>query len=191
MKDKTPIIRSVVIITIAALSILAGFAYQAICERLDYRNYPQDYSEFVSKYAEEFGIPEHIVYGVIKFESSFKSGNVSDDGGVGLMSVTPENFDKYLDLTGEKLPHDALYGPETNIKYGCFELSYLFNKYRSWDAAFCAKQLGLEKVDEWRTLEGAEDEEGRLVKLPEEGEKNAKPLTRVCEKYKELYYSAE
>ena len=66
MKTKIALKRSTAILSIAALSILIGVICQSVMHRIDLRSYPRTYSEYVSLYAEEYGVPEYIVYGVIK-----------------------------------------------------------------------------------------------------------------------------
>ena len=86
------IMRSIVIITILVLSILCGLLFQVIWNAIDRVNYPKEYSDFVDIYAYEYGVPEYVVYSVIKVESDFESGAVSEAGAVGLMQLMPETF---------------------------------------------------------------------------------------------------
>ena len=69
MKFKNAVQRSVVIITILILSMLCGYLYQFIGHRMDLKNHPREYEEFVEKYAAEYGVPEYVVDDVIHQES--------------------------------------------------------------------------------------------------------------------------
>lgn len=182
--------RSVVIITIVLLSALIGLIYQTIGHRIDLKKYPRDYHELVEKYAEEYAVPEYVVYGVMKYESAFASNNVSEDGGVGLMSITQSEFDFMLKQTKENINYDALYGPETNIKYGVYMLSQLFAGFGDWDHVYAAKTVGL---DEWRSwLDNASnyDEDGRFESVPDiEAEKAGETIAEYVKKYRKMYYN--
>ncbi|MBQ4066435.1 MAG: lytic transglycosylase domain-containing protein, partial [Clostridia bacterium] len=128
MKNKA-VMRSVVIITILLLSILCGFLFQLIWNGLDRMNYPQEYSDFVKVYSYKYGVPEYVVYSIIKVESDFESGAVSDAGAVGLMQIMPETFVWLTTESEENLSSATLYDPETNIKYGTMYLSQLWLRF--------------------------------------------------------------
>ena len=73
---------SAAILIILGVSVLSGFLYNIIWDHVDRKRYPQEYSEFVSEYASVYGVPEYIVYAVIKTESDFSSNAVSSAGAV-------------------------------------------------------------------------------------------------------------
>ena len=123
MKFRSTVFRSVVIIVILCLSLGVGFLYQTIWHRIDLENHPIEFAEYVTKYAEEYGVPEYILYAVIKVESDFESNRLSEAGEIGLMQISPETFSWLLTLTKESLDPGILYDPETNIRYGAYLLS--------------------------------------------------------------------
>ena len=182
--------RSVVIITIVALSVLIGLIYQAIWNRIDLKNYPRDNHSLVEKYAEEYGVPEYVIYGVMKYESSFASNNENADGGVGLMSITGEEFDWMLKQTKENLHYDALYGPETNIKYGVYMLSQLFARFGDWDYVYAAKTSSMAEWEAWLDDSANYDEEGAFIGIPdEEAESRGEKIAEYAKKYRKMYYN--
>ena len=65
------------------LSILCAVIYQAVWDRIDRQRYPQQYSEYVQEYSAAYGVPEYVVYAVIKVESDFTSNAESHAGAVG------------------------------------------------------------------------------------------------------------
>jgi soluble lytic murein transglycosylase len=190
MKLKTPVIRSIIIISILVLSVLIGFVFSVVCGKIDQKKYPRPagYSEYVEKYAEKYAVPEYIMYAVIKNESNFDSGHKNDDGGIGLMGVTFEEFDDMRQVTREELTNDALYGPETNIRYGALKLSLLYNRFESWSfvcAAYCAG----DKYEAWLEDEANFDEDGKFTRVPDEvAVKNGEKLYSIAEKYAKMYY---
>ncbi|MBE6586866.1 MAG: lytic transglycosylase domain-containing protein [Ruminococcaceae bacterium] len=188
MKNKA-VMRSIVIISILLLSILCGLLFQLIWDAVDRVNYPQDYSDFVEVYAYKYGVPEYVVYSVIKVESNFESGAVSEAGAVGLMQLMPETFVWLTTENGENLNSATLYDPETNIKYGTYYLSQLYLRFGTWDEVYAAYNAGPTKVDEW--LESKEySENGKtLDEIPyKETEKYVKKLNKANDIYKKLYY---
>ena len=101
MKLRNTIVRSVVIIVILCLAMLCGLVYQSVWHRIDLKNHPRDFSEYVTRYSAEYGVPEYILYAVIKTESNFESNKLSEDGEIGLMQLSPETFDWLTTMTKE------------------------------------------------------------------------------------------
>ncbi len=128
--------RSIVIVVILGLAILCGWLCQVVDDRMDAKNYPREYAEFVTKYAAEYGVPEQHVYAIIKVASDFASNKVSDVGAVGLMQMTPNTFQDLAVLMRRTVDSGMLYNPETNIEFGTYLLSYLYMRYADWDTAF-------------------------------------------------------
>lgn len=189
MNWKKTVRHSLFILGILALSILSGFLYNAVWNRIDRSRYPQQYREYVSEYASEYGVPEYIVYAVIKTESNFESNAVSSAGAVGLMQLTPDTFDWISMLMKRSADSGMLYDPETNIEYGTYLLSYLYMRYNRWDTVFAAYNAGMTRVDDWLTNSDLTDEDGRLVSIPfEETGKYVKKVNNAIDVYRRLYY---
>ena len=190
MKLRTPIVRSIIIISIAVLSLVIGLTVSAVVGRMDKKAYPRGFSDLVEKYSAEYAVPEYVVYAVIKQESGFVSGNVAEDGGIGLMGITEAEFNEMLEETKEILTSDALYGPETNIRYGCLKLSKLFNKLESWELVYGAYYADAAEIEKWISDPDMLDENGLLREIPEESARDeGEKLNKCVEKYKKMYYS--
>ncbi len=185
-------IRSITVIVILSLVVASGLIYDKVCHELDKKQYPREYSQYVTKYAAEYGVPENIIYSVIKVESDFVSNAVSHAGAVGLMQITPDTCDWIAFRLGETTDNGLMYDPETNIKYGTYLLSYLSKEFGAIDTVFAAYNAGVGRVSGW--LENSEytDENGVLVNIPfPETENYIKKVNAAIEKYTELYYSSE
>ena len=181
--------RSAVIISILVLSVVSGLLFQFIYDKYEHREYPREYSDYVSRYAAEYGVPEHVVYAVIKTESDFQSGAVSDAGAVGLMQLMPDTFNWLCTLTKETHDTGMLYDPETNIKYGTYYLSYLYLTYGDWDTVYAAYNAGMGNVDSWLGDALEADGAKKLGHIPfEETEKYIKKVNKADEIYLRLYY---
>ena len=194
MNFKKAAIRSVVIIVIAAVSILIGFLYQNISEKRDMKKYPLEYTEFVTKYSSEYGVPEYIIYSVIKVESNFESSLLSETGEIGLMQVKPELLKAYSGSLRDNYDTGMLYDPETNIKYGTYHLSKMYLRLGTWKSVFAAMYAGEEQVIEWLADENVSDIEEnvkpKLRDIPDKGcRKFTEKLVKISDSYKHLYYT--
>ena len=185
--------KGLVIAVIVLISIGLGFFADFIVTCCEKSAYPRGYSEYVTIYSEKYGVPETLVYAVIRTESDFESGAVSGAGAVGLMQLMPSTF-KWLtdDMLFEHLESGMLYDPETNIRYGTYCLSYLYDRYGRWDLALAAYNGGLGNVDEWLEDDRYADGEGGLKRIPfKETRQFVSRVTEVWEMYERLYGNAK
>ncbi|MBR6918142.1 MAG: transglycosylase SLT domain-containing protein, partial [Clostridia bacterium] len=91
---KKAVIRSAVIIGIAVLSVIFGIVFQNLTDKAERKNYPLEYKKFVEKYSAEYGVPENVIFAVIKCQSDFDSSLLSDEGEIGLMMVSPYTLEE-------------------------------------------------------------------------------------------------
>ena len=181
--------RTLAIILIIAVSVGLGYVYDKVTTELEKRAHPLEYREIVEKYSEEYGVPQEIIFGVIKSESSFKSDAKSSAGAVGLMQITEATFDWLMARLGENLSAGLLYDPDTNIKYGTYYLNYLHTEFGSWDIAFAAYNAGPNRVkNSWlNNPEYIRDNE--IVFIPiEETRTYIQKVNKSREAYKKLYF---
>ena len=181
-----------IILVVLAISIVFGFLFDFICTRIEYSIYPKpaEYNSFVSEYSEKYGVPENLIYAVIKTESKFDSSAESSVGAVGLMQMMPDTFSWLTsDRLGDRYSVGMLYDPETNIKYGVYYLSWLYDKYADWDTALAAYNAGPGNVDKWlEDPEITDTESGKLVNIPFKETRNyVKKVNKAREKYDSLY----
>lgn len=138
-KSKVPVI----LLTVALLAGAVFGAYQ-VCMRSIL--YPLKYTQLVEKYSAEYGLEKTPVYAIINSESSFKPDAVSSADARGLMQITPETFGRLQTKTGETLETEALFEPETAIKYGCLLLSLNLKEFKDTDVAVAAYHAGRKRV---------------------------------------------
>ena len=183
--------KGVMIAFIAVLAIGLGFLADFLITCLEKNAYPREYAEYVEVYAEAYGVPEGLVYAVIRTESSFDSGAVSPVGAVGLMQLMPSTFEWLTDdKLFEHLKSGMLYDPETNIKYGTYCLSFLYDRYGDWELALAAYNGGLGNVDKWLEDDRYADAngEGGLKRIPfKETRQFVARVTDAWEMYERLY----
>lgn len=177
--------------TIAAiiiLSVLIGIFAEQIKGAYDRASYPREYSEFVEKYSVEYRVPETVIYAVIKCESGFDSAAVSKAGAIGLMQLMPDTFDYLCKKLGQSYETGMLYDPETNIKYGTYYLSMLYERFGIWKNAFAAYNGGPNRVEGW-IAEGKVNESGSLIDIPiSQTAAYVEKVAAAAQKYDELYY---
>ena len=157
--------RSLIIVAIIALAILAGFVGEHIYRMIEEANHPVLYSEYITKYAEEYDLPEEVLYAIIKTESGFAPDAQSSRGAVGLMQLMPDTYEWIC--SREKIPYDAekITDPETNIHCGAAYLAYLRDEFVLWDTVYAAYNAGHGRVREWLADEDVA-ENGRLIAIP-------------------------
>jgi len=85
---------ALILLLILALSVGFGFAYDGIATALERNKYPlnERYADDIREAAEAYGIPEAIVWATVCTESGFSGDLVGEDGGIGLMQLTPDTF---------------------------------------------------------------------------------------------------
>lgn len=114
--------------------------------------YPTDYEEYVIKYSAEYDIDPRFVFAVINTESHFNPEAVSEVGARGLMQIMPDAFDwiKFRLNDKRNIDFDDMFDPETNIQYGAYMLSYLYEDFGcSYELAAGAYHQGMNAVHSW------------------------------------------
>lgn len=180
------------ILIILIVSLAFGGVFELCCLGVERLSHPRDYRETVEHYAAEYGVPEAVVYGMIKVESNFDSTKQAQNGGIGLFQLTPQ---RYVQLATEA--HDpglnaaALYDPDTNLRYGTMYLAKLYQKYGMWSTVYAAWYAGEDTVDAWLTDPDCIDPDyGTLQTVPDK--KIAKAVKKAAKAqaiYEKLYYA--
>ncbi len=185
------ILNTFIIILILILSIGCGFLYDTLFTRYRLQEYPRKYNDTVISSYYEYSVPVSVIYSAIKVESNYDSGLTGENGEIGLMQLTREEYTALADELGKYKDPGLLYEPATNIDIGTYKLSKLFTKYQSWRTVYAALYIGEEKVDEWLCDPENLDSEGHLSDIPDrETEKYVKDFEKTVEIYLELYGSA-
>ena len=183
------------ILIIIVIAIAFGFLFDFICTRIELGLHPKpdEYAEFVEKYAQEYSVSEELVWAVIKTESGFDSSAVSNKGAIGLMQMMPSTFEWLTnDILRDHHNSGMLYDPETNIRYGTYYLSRLYSRFGDWDTAIAAYNGGEGNVSEWLAdLRYSDDgKKLKIENIPDEfseTENYVKKVNKAFRKYKELY----
>lgn len=176
-----------IIVIILILSFLLGMLASILTSCVEKIFFPQNYSEYVLKYAEKYAVPKELIFAVIKAESNFKSDAVSHAGAIGLMQIMPSTCEWLAEYhLDEDISALSLYDPETNIRYGVYYLQYLFSKFGSWEKAIIAYNWGEGNFNDF--LNNNEYIEGEYSSIPIRETRNyVKNVIHYRDKYKQLY----
>jgi soluble lytic murein transglycosylase len=143
---------------IAGLGVLGAVALGAFLyaehgtpawfERL---RYPMRYGSIVRAGASDFHIEPALLAAVIYQESKYRPDVRSSSGAIGLMQLLPDTAKGIAVHTGgSRFKVSDLYKPELNIRYGCWYLRHLLDKYGNERLALAAYNAGQSNVDTWR-----------------------------------------
>lgn len=181
---------AVIFILIVIVAIVMGYKAARRSE-YEYRlaAHPKKYSEYVSKYAQEYEIDEDLIYAVIKTESDFDCEAVSNVGARGLMQIMEETFDwiKYR-LDDEESVYDDMFDPEMNIRYGAYLMDYLLEKFGDKDTAVAAYHSGAGSVSSWLEDKENSSDGKRLDNIPSNTAAHyVNKINNALSNYKELY----
>lgn len=92
--------------------------------------YPRAYNEPVEKYSKKFVVPEELVWGIMRAESTYRRDAISPVGALGLMQVMPFTAHKVASLIGDKdFKAPMLLEPETAVKIGSRYLKRLMDRF--------------------------------------------------------------
>lgn len=112
--------------------------------------YITEYEDLIRKYAGENEIPPAYVAAVIMAESSYRPDAVSNVNAQGLMQILPDTAGWIAGKFDEEYVEGSLFDPETNIRYGCWYLGFLMNRYDgNMRCSSSAYHAGQGTVDKW------------------------------------------
>ena len=136
---------------LALILAAAGVFFYLRARELDlFRRYPMKYVSEIQENAAEFSLEPALVASVILAESSYRPDAVSKADARGLMQILPSTGEWIAGKFGESFDVGNLFLPETNIRYGCWYLKFLMDRYGgNMRNAVAAYHAGQGKVDEW------------------------------------------
>lgn len=182
-----------IIAAILVLSIGFGFAFDGIATSLEKKQYPLSprYANDIQRISAEYGIPEVILWAIVRTESGFSSNLEGEDGGIGLMQLTPDEFAMIQTDILKEAPQDAglLYDPQKNLACGAAYLSFLYQRYGVWETVFAAFDAGTDAVDAWLANPDCVSELGTLKNIPnQKTARFVREVTKARELYIKLYF---
>ena len=145
--------RTLLTIFASALVVLIALGAWALFGRgrMDLSRYPMTYAPEIRAAAAEFSLDPAYVASVVLAESSFDAEAVSSVGAIGLMQIMPATGEWIAGkLEDEPFDVQRLYQPEVNLRYGCWYLRFLLDRYdEDMYTASTAYHQGQGRVDQW------------------------------------------
>ncbi|MBR2019084.1 MAG: lytic transglycosylase domain-containing protein [Clostridia bacterium] len=186
--------RVVALLLLLACSVGFGFAFDAVATFVEQRQHPRptEWSVLIEENAARYGIPEMVLWAIVNEGSGFSSNATSKSGKIGLMQLSPAEFEQIaLELFAIDSPDPRLlYDPATNLQYGTAWLSHLYETYGIWELAYAAYFAGADTVDGWLFDPSLLDEQGILKQIPDpETEAYVNRIQNAVELYRKLYYT--
>ena len=145
--------RTLLAIFASALIVLIALGAWALFgrDRIDFSRYPMTYAPEIRAAAAEFSLDPAYVASVVLAESNFDAEAVSSAGAIGLMQIMPATGEWIAGkLEDEPFDVQRLYQPEVNLRYGCWYLRFLLDRYDGdMYTASTAYHQGQGRVDQW------------------------------------------
>ena len=179
----------VIVLVVGAAGWFFYGAYQDKILRQTLIEYPLAHRELIQRYSVEQGLEPAYMAAIIMSESSFRSNATSGVNAQGLMQIMPETGEWIAGKFGETYTEGCLYDPETNVKYGCWYMGWLIDRYNGDKAcASAAYHSGQGTVDGWLQNPDYSADGRTLAVIPGENAKiYVERVLRYYEKYKEIY----
>ncbi len=155
-------------------------------------DFPQAYQEVISKFSQQVGIPEALVYAIMRAESQFNFEAVSPVGARGLMQLMPYTADQLTKLGSEPaVAENELLKPEVNLRLGSRYLGRLMKKFSNQVALVAASyNAGPHRVYSWLSTFGPLEMDEFAEHVPFLETRNyVKKVVRNFAIYSELYGS--
>lgn len=151
--------------------------------------YPMEYTELIRANAQEFNLEPAYVAAVVLAESSYNPNAVSSVNAQGLMQIMPKTAEWIAGKFDETYVEGCLFDPATNLRYGCWYLGFLMDRYDGdKKCSSSAYHSGQGTVDGWLKDPAYSADGKTLDVIP--GSNADTYVNRVLEyyeKYDELY----
>ena len=170
------------------------FAARAAAQAQLATAHPYQYRELIEQEAAGTNLHPAFVAAIVLNESSFNPQAESSVGARGLMQMMPETaqwvFEKIGD-TGD-FSFDAMYDPATNVRYACWYLHYLSERFRGDPVLVAAAfHAGQSTVQNWLN-DSRYSQDSQTISLEDMMDGPTKTyatrVTRAFAVYRRLYY---
>ncbi len=130
--------------------------------------YPRAYVESVGQYATKFVVPEELIWGIMRAESTYRKDAISPVGALGLMQVMPYTGHKVATLLGDKeFKVPMLLEPATAVKVGTRYLKRLMDRFENTIPLVAAGyNAGPHRVKNWLVSFGKLDTDEFIEHIP-------------------------
>ena len=180
------------LVVVAAFAAVAVYVWFKPPEAVQRIRYPLHYRPIVTGHARNYHLDPALLAAVIDAESKFNADAKSSSGAIGLMQLLPDTAHGIALHTGggNFHPDTDLLVPDLNVRYGCWYLQHLQQKYAAYqnstELALAAYNAGQANVDRWI----AQTPAGGTVKIPfPETRDYVADVERLQKLYRRAYHS--
>ena len=178
--------RNLIVILVIVI-LVALFCAEPIKQQITRTIYKKEYSEYVTKYAEQYGVEENLIYALIKAESNFNPDAVSHQNAKGLMQLMQSTAEDLAKKSKINLNNENILEPEVNIQLGTQYIASLLNKYDCVEVALAAYNAGSGNVDKWISSGKIKADGSDIENIPyKETNTYVRKIMRDYEVYKQL-----
>ena len=151
--------------------------------------YPMEYTDLILENSARFGLDPAHVASIILAESSYNPQAVSGVNAQGLMQIMPDTGAWIAGKFDESYVEGCLFDPATNIRYGCWYLGFLSDRYGGDKTCITAAyHSGQGTVDKWlKNPEYSQDGRTLSVIAGTNADTYVNRVLKYYEKYAELY----
>lgn len=151
--------------------------------------YPTYFSNEVDRAAGKFGLPEHLIYAVIRQESAFDRDAYSTAKAGGLMQVIPSTASGIAqDLGATDFQFDDLFDPRTAVEFGSYYVDKQVSGSGDIRLGLVAYHGGPGNLSRWQESFTADDIDLFLERIPRDSTENyVKAVYRNYLMYRHLY----
>lgn len=135
-----------------ACAIMALMLAVFLPRALDRLRYPVKFEGEIRAACAIYGLPPALIAAMVNTESGYDPRARSPDGAMGLMQIMPDTGQWIADKLGEggSFSDGMLYEPHNSLRYGCWYINFLFERYRGDElSAIAAYHAGQNAVDRW------------------------------------------
>ena len=179
---------TVAVLVLALIGLAVWIAFDRAPEVV-IRHYPMEYESTIRLCARLNDIPPAYVASVILAESSYDPQAVSSVNAQGLMQLLPSTAEWIASKLGETYAEGSLFDPETNLRYGCWYLGFLMQRYHGdMRLSSSAYHAGQGTVDKWLENPEYSPDGASLAVIPYDTTNTyVQRVLKYYEKYAELY----
>lgn len=141
----------------------------------------------VTAYSEKYGIPEEMIYTVMKMRSNCNRFYDSD-GKYGYMGLGSDDIPLISGMYDIEITVDMLRNPSYNLLFGVQMISKLYSSLGDKNAVYAALLYGEDKAAEWLLSDKYTDITGSLISVPESVGKEFYEYIETEQKYSKLYF---
>lgn len=189
-----PVKRFLLIALVLVLSVVSAKGVDSLISRYERNLFPLGDSdamrEAITKYSDEYDIPEKVIYTVIRVRSGGRR-SFNEHGRIGYFGLSREELNTVGKLLKLSITDAMAKKPSYNLLFGITYLKYLYSSFGDWNSVYAALLCGRDELLEWGSDRSLTDATGALVALPEghEQTKAFKYYLDVEKKYTSLYFS--